>query len=178
MMEGVLSGGTGSVVVTDGPALYIPGPEVDVNRKPCRVTATLLAVYYGGDNIGSEWRYEISVNTAVWLSGQRILHWRTWDHVGKLIYEEVLEGGCGSTILVTIGVRARERNWHIFDDIGDGFYITMWPCLEEPSARRVVILVPVPEYLGRLCRCLFRKHRKVALLHFVFGVEAQCVAKE
>lgn len=174
-MESVMSGGTGSVVVTEGPSIHIPDPEVDAKRKPCRVTATLLGVYYGGDNVGSEWRYAISVNTAAWLSGLRIVHCRTWDYVGKVIYDEVLEGGCGFAELVTIGVRARERNWYIFDDIGDGFYITMLPCLEESSTRRVVILVPVPEYLGRLCRCLFRKHRKVAFLHFVFEVTAQCV---
>lgn len=177
-MESVLSGGTGSVVVTDGPPIHIPGPEVDVKQKPCRVTATLLAVYYGGDNVGSEWRYEISVNTAVWSSSLRIVHCRTWDYVGKPVYDEVLEGGCGLSELVTIGVRARERDWCIFDDIGDGVGITMLPCLEEPSGRQVVILVPVPEYPSGLWLWPFRKHKKAAFLYFVFEVTAQCVAQE
>jgi hypothetical protein len=179
MMDNVLSGGTGSFVIPDGTLIDIPGPEVDLKQKPCRVTATLRAVHYLGDNIGSKWRYYISVNNTLWSSDLRIVHCGTWDYVDKLIYDNVFVGGCGLLELVTISVRARECDRFLFDHIGYGFYATGLPCLEKPSRSSwVVILVPVPEcpeYLSRLWRWLFRKDKKVALLHFVFEVTAQCV---
>jgi len=176
-MSDQLLSGPGSVV-EDGLDIHIPGipvTEDDRKRKPCRVIVTLIGVYYGGDDVGSEWRYEISVNGGSWVSDLRIVHWRTWDSVDHRVYDEVLEYGCGMTQLVKFLVRARERDWFIFDDIGKSFDLTALPCLKEKSRRQVVILVPVEEYPSGVWRWLLRSHTRTALMHFVFEVEAQCV---
>lgn len=174
-MASILSSVSGSVVVTDGPSLDIPGLDVDVKRDPCRITTTIIAVYYGGDNVGSEWQFDISVNNTVWPSGLRIVPHRTWDYLNKLIYDDVREGGCGLIELVTIGIRARERDWFIFDDIGIAVSMTFLECTDELTRNRVIVSVPVPEYPSGLWRTLFRKYKKTALLYFVFEVTANCV---
>ena len=177
-MNNQLLSGTGGLVVVDGPDIHIPGiPDTEVTKKlnPCRLTVTLRGVYYGGDNVGSEWEYRIAVNNKIWCSGLRNVQWRSWDAVNQQIYDEIIDHGCGLIQLVTFFVRARERDWYIFDDIGERADVTAIPCTREKSKRRVVISVPVVEYPGILWRWMFRRFKKIAMLYFFFEVEAQCV---
>ena len=157
--------------------VYVPEfrASIDKTRKPCRLATTLLAIYYDGDNVGSQWLFSVSVNGQVWVpsSGPITLQHRGTRSFNTQVYEERREAGCGLAHIVSIFLRARELDWLLFDDIGERLELTTIMCSEEGSQRLVVVIVPVPEF--PYCRRISRRERKTALLYFYLQLEAQCV---
>ena len=171
---------SGGLIVDNGTDFVIPGdPEpgqIERPKNPCKITVALKGVYYGGDNVGSVWKYMVSVNENVWISDSHTVQWRSWDVVGKKIYDEVRENTCEMTNIITIFIRAREKTGYLFDDIGERAEITAIPCEMDKPRRRLIIVVPVPEYPSlRWIRTILRKFSKMALLYFIFEIEAQCI---
>ena len=168
----------GGLVVENGDDIFIPidPGQLKPTQKPCKITVTLNAVYYGGDNVGSDWKYVISVNGHTWLRDFHTFNWNTWDPVGQKVYEEVLENSCGLTHVLSFFIRARERDPFIFDDVGERVDLMAIRCEEEKSARRLITPVHVPEISSfRWMRKLLKRFPRTALLIFIFDIEAQCV---
>jgi hypothetical protein len=175
-IDSVFSGG--GLVVDNGVDITIPGEGIELqpSKRPCRITVILRGVYYDGDNIGSDWKYEVSVNGGVWVTPVHTVQWKTWDVVNEKIYEEVVENACQMMTVVCFFIRARERDGYCFDDIGKRAEVTVMPCEEKPTPRRLIIGVSVPEYsFFKWLRILLRKYQQSALLYFVFEIETQCV---
>jgi hypothetical protein len=161
--------------VVDGP-VDIPGrPEEVVPANACRVTGSLAGIQYDGDNVGSDWQFRLSMNTGGWVSGPVTFHWRTWFPVGAMVCDEIRPAACGLSVPISIVVRARERDFVIFDDLGERAEFLFLPCTPESSRRSIVVTVPVREYLGRFWRPALRLNVQTALLHFFFVVTTRCV---
>jgi hypothetical protein len=169
----------GGLIVIEGPGLdlpEIPSDPVERVRGRCRIKVTLLAVYYGGDNVGSSWIYDLAVDPCGgWRSEVRTVPWRTTDPVNQVVCDTEVEHTCGLSRILSFFIRARELDWFIFDDIGMQIQIMEFPCHEELIRQHIVISVPVSEYPANLWRRIFRKPLGTALLQFYFEVVTQCV---
>jgi len=94
-MEAQVRGGTGSIGVVGGPIIVdatdVTGtPEVPIDLPPifpCRVIVRLNRVDYKGCDVGSYWRYKVSVNSSGWCSDLRIMDWgKSHRQHGKVRY--------------------------------------------------------------------------------------------
>jgi len=159
-------------ILIDGSDFYIPDPEIKPDQNPCHLTASLKGIYYSGQDVGSRWQFDIIVNSGAWTSGSVHLSVGNWYPGKENIYDETLPGGCNSTHLITIFIRAREYDFYIFDDVGERLLSTAIQCTPSGEERSINVLVPVAEY--PYCR-IFRKNRRVAFLHFFFLIKAKCV---
>lgn len=172
-----LSDGAGNVVVVVGPGIDTPKLPglVDEGRKHCRLTVELLVVIYGGQDVGSSWRYSVTVEGCLWNSGPRAMQWGETDVVGAVVCDRVLNNGCGLPRQVSIEVRARERGGFWLDDIGEGFGLIFLRCIELGSSAQLSVPVPVAEFQSKMLRSILRLPSKKALLQFIFQVRAQCL---
>ncbi len=162
-------------IIVNGSDFYIPDPEIVQDKKPCHLKASLLGVYYGGQNVGSQWRFDISVNSSTWTSGRINLEIHNWYSKKVEIYDETIQGGCDRVHLITIFIRAREYDFYIFDDVGEILFCIPILCTPNGQTRRTRVLVPVKEY--PYCRIFSRKPRRIAHMHFYFSIEAKCVMR-
>jgi len=161
-----------SGLVVDTGNVYIPGFPPKQVSNPCHLEGVLQGIYYSGEDIGSRWRFQISINGQPWDSGPRNLNWGTSLSIGEKIYDEDLENGCGLTTMFTIYIRAREIDGLFLDDIGERLGVTALECTRERNSQRVLIWVTVPEVM--LWWRFWKKVKKTAVLLFVFQLSAQC----
>ena len=132
-MGGMLADGGGILVPGDTP-IGFPEPGIEVPANPCQVVVRLIAVLYGGDFIGSQWQFDISINFSNWASRKVELNFGRWHNFNAKISDGTAEEGCGVSQLLTIRVRARERNGFILDSFGERFDTALLPCTPEGSS--------------------------------------------
>jgi len=171
----LIPGDTGLTVVRNGDSVFIPEDGTDIRRKPCRIIVNLIGVRYAGDNVGSQWRFEVAIDGQYWNSGTRSMAVNNWLPIGEKVYDEVKRGGCGLIHPMGFFVRARELDWFIFDDIGAAHRIVSTGCTEEGTNQWVFLPVSVREYPSFFFPWIFRRFRKTAQLLFYFSMEAKCV---
>jgi hypothetical protein len=162
-----------SALLVDGD-LDIPGRPVNPSSKPCHVVVTLRGIYYSGDDVGADWRFQVSVDGGTWLSGPVSLAWRNWLGVGSVLLDETRPGGCGLAQSITFFVRAREVDWGLFDDLGERLEMVVQSCDAEPLRRQLIMPVRVSEYFGRSWRPILRLWTRTAVLFFFFAIETRC----
>jgi hypothetical protein len=169
--------GTGSIVVDDGPEIVPIDPdevgEVPEGR-PCRFIVRLRGVSYQGDDVGSDWRYSVTINSTAWVSPRHHFAWRSFDPIGVEVYNDVRPATCERAALLVFTVGAREYDYGIFDDVGVFGDIIPVPCPEGGFGRQLTMAVPVPEYPPRFWRWICRRRRRLALMIFYFSIEARC----
>ena len=168
-MNELLSTGSGVFITENGSSTVIPSyPELPdepgVRLKPCHIIVTLKAIYYDGDNIGSNWKFNITINSEVWNSGPRVLQWKSWNILNEKIYDHVQEHGCGAIQILFFLVRAWTCKFLFQRYRGARSDIIALPCLEEITQRRMLMLVTVIGWFN-----------KNAVLIFVFDVSTQCI---
>lgn len=161
-----------SGLIEDTGNVYIPGFPAKQVGNPCHLEAVLQGIYYNGEDIGSQWRFQVSINSQTWDSGPRNMIWRTFMNIGEKIYDEDVENGCGLTNMFTIYIRAREIDGLFSDDIGEHLEVSALECSREGNSRRLLIWVPVQEV--SIWWRFWKKVKKVALLLFVIQISARC----
>lgn len=166
-MNRTISGSSDSLILENGLTLYIPGsPDLEENgkRKPCKVIVDLIGIYYGGSNIGRNWKIKISVNSQIWDSGLITLQWNSWNIISKQIYRQELRNGCNLVQPVFFIIDAVNLTRFRFYWKGWRSDMTAIPCLEKLSRRQIVILVSIKGW-----------RKEPAFLYFVFNATTQCV---
>ena len=162
----------GLVSVGDG---YVVNGSIDFDpiepRRPCRLIAELLSIRYLGDDIGSEWHFQVSVGGGFWSSGPLTIHNGSMVAVGERV-TDVEEGWCGAPLHVGILVKAREND-PVFDDRGQAVLVVPVPCDREPTVRHALVRVAVPERRFWLWDWCLPK-RRTALLLLLFRLTVQC----
>lgn len=171
-LESILVDGT---VVPVPPALE--GPELETPRGdagPCRVRAILERVHYHGDNLGSQWEFQIAVDGSVWHSGRIDLPHGTGRQLGVIVSDRSHPGACRSVWPVSVSIRAREFSGWIFPPkLGERVQIVPMPCSPKAFEQHVVTHVSVwrryrPEIIGWRPRAIL-----VFTLHFTARCETQ-----
>lgn len=163
----------GGMVMPDDD-LPVPDTELNPKGRPCRMTARLRLVRYSGDNVGSTWRWSISVDGVVWDSGPRTLLHGQVVTPGETIYDRTIAGACGALRVPVIAVRAVERDPFV-NDVGLAVATTAIRCRDQASTQRVFVLVPVEERTFWNKLALWRP-RPTAILLFIIDVTAVCAA--
>jgi hypothetical protein len=172
-MNGILRSGTSLQIETGG--IDIPDLDLAPVGRPCEVAVRLEGIYYSptGDDIGSYWRFEAVVHGSYWTSGRVTL---TRGHslpVGSEIARWRTPAGCGLHEYVDFLVRAREYDL-LRDDIGMRPEVTFALC--RPEATSIGFVMPLPVGESPDWRRLLTGRATVALLAYVFRIEARCVA--
>lgn len=168
----------GPIVVDDGPVL-VPvepenGGEPGPGKRPCRIRVKLRGVAYRGHDVGSDWRYTVTVNNSVWISRRHAVAWNSFDEIDVEVYDCTWPNSCEGTPLLVISAHAREHDGGFFDDEGFNADIIAMPCPLDGLDRQLVIAVPVPEYPQWLGRWIFRRGKRVAVMVFYFVIESRC----
>jgi len=138
----------------------VPAPVPMPVRPPirrCRVKITLLRVQYNGDDIGNDWRYNVTVMGQTKRYSERTLDHNRSDPIGDILYDQQL-GFCEQTVSIDIYVEAIEVDPFV-DDVGSNSKTVNAPC---PSQRIEELTVGVKE------------GDKTARMKFVFNVELFC----
>ena len=139
----------------------------DESTSRCRTRVWLESVYYGGDDVGSEWEYVVSVDDENWKSERRELPPGELDRVERRVLDST-SNGCGQSRSLALTVRAREFDFFL-DETAVGFGFALLPCMAEPTRTTLQVLVPVVETPSYL------EPRPTAALVFVFRCETRCV---
>jgi hypothetical protein len=166
------------VTVSDGtPIIPRNGSSIDLEipKEPCELTCSLDFIYYGGSNVGKDWQYDVAIDGHIWKSGSITHLWKTLYPVGKKIVEDEKSYFCNTIIPLSIYIKARERDFFIFDDIGEIFRIITVPCTKEPFTQRFLIFLGGEEYPSFLWRKFFRRNRQIAVMVFFFTVTTKCI---
>jgi len=139
----------------------VSGQVVEPSRaRPgdCIVRVTLMEVRYGGDDIGDDWKYEVSVQGRTKSFAERTVTQRRPDRIGQEVFSGPI-GVCDSRVQVYISVTAIEVD-PIWDDVGSNSKTFEVEC---PGQRVAELEVNVSEtYYG------------TAKMTFVFNIEARC----
>lgn len=163
----------GSGIVLDDPK-DIPDFSGEAGRpaRPCHMVIRLEHVYYTGDDIGSHWRLTATVDGGFWDSGPITFHHNSALSPGAVVLDRLRPGSCGIAQLLSLLVRARERDW-FFDDIGHGLQPLILRCSDVAITRHLIVAVPVGESPSTwLQRVLGRT--KTAILYFHVSIKTQC----
>jgi hypothetical protein len=173
----IVVGGEG-LLVDEGPLVDIPGvPNIPdtVPGRACRLVVILSGISYGGDDIGSTWRIWVTVNGGFWYRHQVSIRWGTRVNVNERVLDETRPGGCGATQVLSFFIRARERDWFLFDDVGEILQLAGLLCSEKPATPvRVIVPVRVSEFPASIWGRLLGRRVPMAILYFDFSATAQC----
>jgi len=161
-------GPTGDKLVGDD--LEIEG--IDLEPVPgiagsCQVRIRLVAVYYGGTNIGPSWKLNGTVNGRAWSVGPRKLQYRKWNLVNEPVVDYVSKNCLPQLFLLRVHAQQVAKP---SSNTGDASDITGTTCPPQGAVRCTT--VPVIVEGTPWPKPLWGKSK--AEMRLVFAISARC----